>query len=113
MQDTLDLVPIGAYFGKGTRAGIFGAYLLASYNVRDGVFEAACKVGTGFTKDKLDELHENFQGQTLAEKPPCYVTHLSDRAQPAVWLLPNSVWEIGADSITKSPSYSLARNLMT
>jgi DNA ligase-1 len=113
MQDTIDLVPIGAYFGKGTRAGIFGAYLLASYNMRDGVFESACKVGTGFTKDKLDELNEHFQGQLLTEKPSCYVTHLSERAQPAVWLLPNSVWEIGADSISKSPSYSLASRLMT
>jgi hypothetical protein len=29
--------------------------------------------------------------------------------EPDVWLLPNQVWEIGADAITKSPSYSLAK----
>ena len=49
MIDTLDLVPIGAYYGKGLRAGKFGAYLMASFNRRRGVFESACKVGTGFS----------------------------------------------------------------
>lgn len=54
MSDTLDLVPIGAFFGKGSRAGVFGAYLMAAYNQKSGVFESACKVGTGFSKDSLD-----------------------------------------------------------
>ena len=32
MSDTIDLIPIGAFYGKGLRAGIFGAYLMAAYN---------------------------------------------------------------------------------
>lgn len=32
LSDTVDLIPIGAFYGKGARAGLFGAYLLASYN---------------------------------------------------------------------------------
>mmetsp|Transcript_40678 Transcript_40678/g.62044 ORF Transcript_40678/g.62044 Transcript_40678/m.62044 type:complete len:98 (-) Transcript_40678:343-636(-) len=51
MQDTLDLVPIGAYYGKGSRTGLFGSYLLASYNRLTGQFESVCKVGTGFKKE--------------------------------------------------------------
>ena len=57
MVDTIDLIPIGAYYGKGSRAGIFGAYLMAAYNREDGVFESACKVGTGFSKVFLDEMN--------------------------------------------------------
>ena len=53
LSDTVDLVPIGAFYGKGARAGIFGAYLLASFNKQSGVFEAACKVGTGFSQASL------------------------------------------------------------
>jgi DNA ligase-1 len=32
MRDTLDLVPIGAFHGKGNRTGFYGSFLMASYN---------------------------------------------------------------------------------
>ena len=32
MSDTLDLIPIGGFYGKGKRSGTIGAYLMASYN---------------------------------------------------------------------------------
>lgn len=57
MIDTLDLVPIGAFYGKGTRTGKFGAFLMAAFNKRLQIFEAVCKVGTGFSKKDLDELN--------------------------------------------------------
>lgn len=60
LADTLDLVPIGAYYGKGVRRGIFGSYLLASYNHASGLFESACKVGTGLKADELKSLNSHF-----------------------------------------------------
>jgi len=39
LADTLDLVPIGAFHGKGRRAGVFGSFLMASYNSTTGKFE--------------------------------------------------------------------------
>lgn len=49
LGDTLDLVPIGAYNGKGRRKDFYGAFLLATYNSNLKKFEAICKIGTGFT----------------------------------------------------------------
>ena len=33
VRDTLDLIPIGGFYGKGARTGIFGSYLMAAYSV--------------------------------------------------------------------------------
>lgn len=49
MVDTLDFIPIGAYYGKGKRTNSFGSYLMAIYNPISGTFQSACKVGTGFS----------------------------------------------------------------
>ncbi len=32
MADSLDLIPMAAYFGKGRRSNGYGAYLLGAYN---------------------------------------------------------------------------------
>lgn len=39
LPDTLDLVPVGAFYGKGRRAGVFGSFLLATYNAASCRFE--------------------------------------------------------------------------
>ena len=66
------------------------------------------------TKENLDELHQHFKEHMLPEKPSCYLCPVGEgaRAGPEVWLLPNRVWEIGADAITKSPIHFLAKNQM-
>ena len=53
--ETLDLVPIGAYWGKGRRGHFYGAYLLACYDPETEKYIAICKIGTGFDDKFLEE----------------------------------------------------------
>src|SRR5919107_1462026 len=59
--DTIDLVIIGAVYGKGRRVGNYGTFLLATYNPSEDVFFTICKVGTGFTDESLKEISESLK----------------------------------------------------
>ncbi|HSG73812.1 MAG TPA: ATP-dependent DNA ligase, partial [Nitrosopumilaceae archaeon] len=58
LGDSLDLVVIGAFFGKGRRTGKYGTLLLATYNDDEDIFPSICKVGTGFTDENLDQFYQ-------------------------------------------------------
>ncbi len=55
IADTIDLVVVGAMYGRGRRTGKYGALLLAAYDKDSNLFKSVCKVGSGF-KDKDLEL---------------------------------------------------------
>lgn len=102
MRDTFDLVVVGAYYGKGRRAGTYGALLCAVYDKKNDVFETVCKVGSGFTDKTLGELPKKFK--TVAKKPAR--VQVKKIMKPDVWIAPQKVIEVIGSEITKSPSHT-------
>lgn len=99
LSDTLDLVVLGYYFGRGKRAGFgIGAFLVGLRKGESWV--SLAKIGTGLTDEEFRGLKSRLDGIEQKEKPKNYMvegTLLAD-----VWVDPKIVVEVAADEITKS-----------
>jgi len=104
LGDSLDLVVIGAFFGKGRRTGKYGTLLLGTYNDEEDVFPSICKVGTGFTDESLDQLFQILSPKVTLKKNPRIVSEM----EADVWFEPELVIEIVASEITLSPIHKTA-----
>lgn len=107
LTDTFDLAVVGAFFGKGKRAGKYGALLMASYDDESGVFGTVCKLGTGFDDAFLAEMPKLLDEYLSEEKP-----HSVDAKMiPDVWFDPTVVLEVVAAEISVSPIHTAAEGI--
>ncbi|CEJ93870.1 Putative DNA ligase [[Torrubiella] hemipterigena] len=103
--DSLDLVVLGAYYGKGKRTSVYGAFLLACYNPNSEIYETVCNIGTGFSEQVLEDLHKQLSEITIARPKPFYSHSTGGQHQPDVWFEPRFVWEVKTADLTLSPRY--------
>jgi DNA ligase-1 len=87
--DTLDLVPIGGYHGRGKRTGVYGAYLMACYDPDTEEYQSICKIGTGFSDEALESLAASLNENKL-DAPPKYYKY-PDSLECDVWFSPCQV----------------------
>ena len=104
LSDTLDLVIIGAFAGRGRRSGTYGALLCAAYNSDEDVFQTVCKLGTGFSDEQLANLPKKLEDAKV-DKSPARVTVTKDM-NPDFWFTPKYVVEVLGSEITKSPVHT-------
>ncbi|MCK4477494.1 ATP-dependent DNA ligase [Candidatus Bathyarchaeota archaeon] len=104
MTDTVDLVVVAAFHGRGKRAGTYGALLLAAYNPDKDTFETVTKCGTGFTDEDLKRLPKIMEKHKIPHKHP----RVQSMLEADVWFEPAVVIEVLGAEITLSPVHTCA-----
>jgi DNA ligase 1 len=104
LADTLDLVIVGALYGRGRRVGKYGALLLAAYDSASDIFRSTCKVGTGFTDKDLEDFYVTLEKHRIEHKH----ARVDTRMEMDVWFEPEIVIEVIASEVTLSPSHTAA-----
>jgi len=102
LSDTLDLVVVGALSGRGRRAGIYGALLLAAYDPATDTFQTVCKCGTGFSDADLAALPAKLAPLARPERPG----RVDARRSADVWFEPALVVEVLGAELTLSPTHT-------
>ncbi len=106
LTDTPDLVIVGYFLGRGSRAEFkFGGLLCAVYNKKRDMFETITKLGTGFTEAQMTELKEKLDKIKVNNKP----ARVDSIIEPDFWVTPKYVVVVKADEITKSPTHTCGR----
>lgn len=104
MTDTVDLVVVGAFHGRGRRAGAYGALLLAAYNKKNDTFETVTKCGTGFTDEDLQKLPDLLRKHVVPRKH----SRVQSKLEADVWFEPKVVLEVLGAEVTLSPVHVCA-----
>jgi len=108
LTDTIDFVIIGAFHGKGRRAGTYGTYLLATYDNKRNVFTSIAKIGTGFSDEDLQKIPRLLKPFESHVKPPGVESNMV----PDVWFRPHMVIETIAAELTLSPIHTAAMGII-
>ena len=109
LGDSFDLVPVGAWRGRGKRRATYGSFLMAAYNPARRLWETAGRVGTGFTDAELGDatarLDALLVGGGGGTSCPPDVAAAPDET-PDVWFPPaaSEVWEVAAYDLSRSPA---------
>jgi DNA ligase-1 len=89
--DTLDLAVIGAEWGEGKRAHVFGSFLLACQD--QGKLIPLSRVATGFSDEQLAEVYDLLKDSVIS------------KAGKEVNFEPSLVFEVGYAELQVSPTY--------
>lgn len=108
MEDTVDLVIVGAFGGQGKRTGGYGALLMATYSKEDDQFRTVCKLGTGFTEDQLDNLPRMLKKYSIHGKDRRVVSNI----KADFWFTPAVLLEVKGAEITISPTHSCCNDIV-
>ena len=108
LGDSIDLVIIGASYGKGKRKGLYGSFLLACYNDDNETYETVTMTGGGLKDTQLEELYNKLKEIILPQAPSNYKL---GKAEPDVVFEAKIVIEVKTADLSMSPIYTAGYDL--
>jgi DNA ligase-1 len=106
LSDTVDVVLVGYFRGRGLRATFgIGALLGAVYDRASDTFKTVAKIGSGLSEENWVRLRELLDGLRVAHRP----ARVESLIEPDVWVEPRYVVTVLADEITKSPVHTCGK----
>jgi len=107
LEDSVDIIVVGFYRGKGKRTGFgFGGFLGAVYDKSKEKFVTIARVGSGFTEEDLSFFNEKLSKIKINNKSKL----VDSLIEPDFWVEPKLVVEVVADEITRSPVHTCGRD---
>jgi DNA ligase-1 len=107
LSDSVDLVIVGYFAGKGHRAKFgIGTILSAVYDPEEDRFKTVTRIGTGFSEEELVQLKQLLDEEAVPERPHPVDSEIT----PDVWVNPKYVVTVTADEITRSPNHTAGRD---
>ncbi len=105
LEDTIDAVILGYYFGRGARASFgTGGLLVGVWDEKDNAFKTLTKIGTGLKDEDFIYLKEICDKNKVPEKPKNVIA--DNIYSPDVWVNPKIVVEMAGDEISTSKTHS-------
>jgi DNA ligase-1 len=102
LKDSMDVVLVGAFYGRGRRTGVYGTYIGAVYDTESDKFEAFTRISSGWTDEIMDYLTKEVKNLEIEVKD----ARVNCDDKPDRWLKPEIVIEIIGDEITISDKFS-------
>jgi DNA ligase-1 len=102
LKDTIDIVLVGAFYGKGRRTGVYGTYIGAVYQPEMDNYVAFTRFFSGLTDELSESLTKEMEKYTIQRKPKNVICE----DKPDIWLKPEVVMEITGDEITISDKFA-------
>ncbi|MFX0071788.1 MAG: ATP-dependent DNA ligase [Candidatus Hermodarchaeota archaeon] len=102
LKDSVDVVLVGAFYGRGRRKGVYGTYIGAVYDPENDIFEAFTRIASGWTDEIMESLTKEMKQYEITKQHNRVICD----DKPDQWLKPEVVIEIIGDEITISDKFS-------
>jgi len=103
--DTVDVVVMGYFYGKGVRSEFgIGGFLVGIYDNESNSFKSISKIGSGLTDEEWVKIKEDCDKISIPEKPKDY--DVNKDMYPDIWVKPKIVVTVRADEVSISPIHT-------